>query len=87
MLDSAAEVVLFAIIVFTAGYMTGAARRPRTRPDDDKPKEVVVKRTRPSFRNPSQRTTTSYDRYKTRDGMYAPVRPGKGSTADETERK
>lgn len=80
------------LILFFAGIFLGAAivlttlavtvRKPRP-PDREEQREIIVKRTRPSFRDPSKTTVTSYERYKTRDGLYAPVKPGKGSQADE----
>ena len=47
------------------------------------PETVMVKRGRASFRNPGQTRKTDYSEYKSSNGLYAPVKPGKGSRADE----
>lgn len=76
------------LLVWACGYVTGrnVSRRPRSRPPDQKEsREIIVKRTKPSFRDPSKTTVTSYERYKTRDGLFAPVKPGKGPQADERD--
>lgn len=72
------------ILVWSCGYVTGRNIKRNTHPPNDQ-QEIMVKRVRPSFRNPARRTVTVYDKYKTSEGMYAPIRPGKGSTADDKE--
>jgi hypothetical protein len=85
-------IITLAIIVafsmtFSAGYLF--ARATATQPHRGKPPDnketVLVKRSRASFRNPARTSTTVYDEYKTSKGLYAPVKPGKGSTADDID--
>lgn len=75
------------IAVFVLGVVAGRVTRPGVpsqRPADPTP-PILVKRTRASFRNPGRTAVTTYDEYKTSKGLFAPVRPGRGSTADERE--
>jgi hypothetical protein len=79
--------ILYGVVMFGAGVMfrkTLKLRRPQSRPPDEQ-QTILVKRTRPSFRHPGKTQTTAYDEFKTSKGLYAPVRPGKGSTADEID--
>lgn len=69
------------------GYLFGrSVGNKQDYPQREEPETFLVKRTRPSFRHPGKVTTT-YDEYKTSKGLYSPIRPGKGSTADERDIK
>ncbi len=73
---------------FLCGLAVGIAIRPMSAsPNEDKPAPILVKRTRASFRHPGKTSVTDYEEYRSKNGLYAPVRPGKGSTANEKEVK
>lgn len=75
------------ISVFILGVVAGRISRSDVlsqQPAEPTP-PILVKRTRASFRDPGRTAVTTYDEYKTSKGLFAPVRPGRGSTADERE--
>lgn len=89
------SIFVFFLLAFASGWQAkglaiqlqrrSAAKGHRAKPPDEEPQTVLVKRVRSSFRNPAQTRSTSYDQYKTSKGLYAPVKPGKGNTADDIE--
>lgn len=74
------------ITAFVIGIALGWYARPGAEPAEKQEdnSSITIKRTRQSMRQPGK-TVTTYDQYKTQKGLYAPVRPGKGNTADEKE--
>mgnify|MGYP007042747264 CR=1 FL=1 len=84
--------ILIVIVALLLGMVIGRwSMRPVTRrsrpPDPEESNEIIVKRTRPSFRNPGRTTSTIYDRYKTGQGLYGAVKPGVGPTVEQVEKK
>lgn len=52
---------------------------------DEEPNTILVKRSRPSLRNPMRTNTVAYEKYKTSDtGLFQPVKP-KQPSKDEIE--
>lgn len=89
MMDPAVIVllILYGIVMFGCGLMferVSITGKRQARPPDEQ-QTILVKRSRPSFRHPGKTQRTAYDEFKTRNGLYAPVRPGKGSMADEID--
>lgn len=82
---SLAVLSIYSLVMLGVGYMLGKHMKPTEGKKEEQ--TIMVKRTRPSFRNPNKTHRTSYDEYKTNKGLYAPVKPGKGSRADEIEVK
>lgn len=74
--------VIIGVSTFSAGYFFGITKQYDRA---SKEQEILVKRTKPSFRNPAKTTETTFDKYKSTNGLYAPVRPGKGSVNDEVK--
>ncbi|MBO9597125.1 MAG: hypothetical protein J7559_04780 [Cohnella sp.] len=72
-----------ALIGFGLGRVSGGLRRAR--PPEPQEHTVLVKRVKSSYRNPAQTYQQRYDEFKTRSGLYAPIKPGKGSTADDID--
>lgn len=88
------QILLAALLIVAIAYLVVLSKYlrhqiSRKQPPSTKPPDVaqtiLVKRTKASFRNPAKTHTTSFDEYKTSKGLYAPVRPGKGSTADDID--
>ncbi|PWV90251.1 hypothetical protein DFQ01_14427 [Paenibacillus cellulosilyticus] len=74
--------------VFLCGFVLGRNWEKATQPlpqPSDKEQTVLVRRVKSSFRNPARTFEHDYNEYKTRGGLYAPVKPGKGSTADDID--
>jgi hypothetical protein len=80
--------IMMIVCAFLAGYgfarATQSDQQPRGKPPDEQ-QTILVKRNRTSFRNPAKTNKSTYDEYKTSKGLYAPVKPGKGSTADDID--
>lgn len=81
---SLAVLSIYSLVMLGIGFLLGRSVKPTEKKEEQ---TILVKRTRPSFRNPNKTHKTSYDEYKTNKGLYAPVKPGKGSRADEIEVK
>lgn len=83
--------ILIVILALISGIALGRTSRPRTPrsrpPDPEESNEIIVKRTRPSFRNPGRTVSSTYDRYKTNQGLYGAVKPGVGATSEEVVKK
>lgn len=77
----------YIVAAFFVGMFCGWLARPASEPEKmaETNTPILVKRTRPSFRSPAQTAVTKYEEYKTSSGLYAPIRPGRGSTAGEKD--
>lgn len=53
-------------------------------PQTEQEQTVYVKRPKPSLRNPMRTYNAAYDEYKTKKGLFEPVRP-KAQTHDDVE--
>ncbi|MEC0265145.1 hypothetical protein [Paenibacillus anseongense] len=75
--------VLIFLVVFIAGYLlcyftnksNGKVVKRETDSDLKDDKFVMVKRNKPSLRNPMKTTKIEYNEYKTKNNLYAPVKP------------
>lgn len=81
-------IVIYAMGISMGYWIWGRDRvsKPK-KPDPEESNEILVRRVRPSFRHPGKTSMASYDSYKQSNGLYAPVRQGRGSTADEVDKK
>lgn len=83
--------IILVLISVSLGYAVGrVTRKHQQSPQTSNANEsnvVLVKRNKPSFRSPLKTSVTAYDEYKTSKGLYAPIKPGKGSKADEIDLK
>lgn len=60
-------------------------KNPRPPSSKDSERTVLVKRTRPNFRSVTQKPRVEYQEYRTKQGLYAPRRPGVKDDPDGVE--
>ncbi|MCM3746535.1 hypothetical protein M3223_04120 [Paenibacillus pasadenensis] len=63
----------------------GRAKLPRPPSREEPEKTVLVKRARPNFRSVTQKPRVEYHEYRTKQGLYAPRRPGVKDDPDGIE--
>lgn len=80
---------IFTLIVnvatLTLLLMSGRSRPPRPPSSAETERTVLVKRTRPNFRDVTQKPRVEYQEYRTKTGLYAPRRPGVKDDPDGVE--
>lgn len=82
----------FAFMIWVLGLVSGIligriVGLKRSRPPDKQEREVMVRRPRPSFRNPTKTMVSHYDSYKTSKGLYGAQRAGKPGAGEQIERR
>lgn len=83
-------VLAFCTLIVNVATLTlllsnGPSWPPRPPSSKEPEQTVLIKRTRPNFRSVTQKPRVEYQEYRTKQGLYAPRRPGVKDDPDGVE--